>query len=67
MLSLRELEALTRALLSVLLPLFDSRIAGYQAGLLQSRPQIAVVFDQRARDAMTNCCAGGPPGLRRPH
>ena len=53
-LPLAELEALARALLSVLLPLFDSRIARYQARLLQRRPQIAVVFNQRARDAMTN-------------
>src|SRR5205807_1892864 len=53
-LSLRELEALARTLLSVLLTFFDSRIAGNQSRLLQRRPQISVVFDESARDAMTN-------------
>src|SRR5437016_1884749 len=53
-LSLRELEALARALLTVFLALFDAWVPGNQSGLLQSRPQISVVFDQSARDAVTN-------------
>src|SRR5258707_15469452 len=51
-LSLRELEALARALLSVLLSLFDPRIACNQAGLLQSRAQVRIELDQRPRDAV---------------
>ena len=48
------MEALARALLSVLLALLDARIARNQARLFQGRPQIAVVFDQCSRDAVTN-------------
>src|SRR5437870_12522675 len=54
LLSLRELEALARTFLSVLLAFLDSRIARDQSGLLQGRSQIAVVFDQCARDAVTD-------------
>src|SRR5688572_7664590 len=46
-----ELEALARALLSVLLALLDARIARQEAFLLEPWPQLQVVFDQRARDA----------------
>src|SRR6476619_6683140 len=53
-LSLRELEALARALLSVLLALFDARVARHQTGLFQCGPQFVVVLNQRARDPMTN-------------
>src|SRR5207245_2337115 len=53
-LSLRELEALARALLSVLLTFFDARIARHQSGPLQRGPQLVVVFNQRARNAVTN-------------
>src|SRR2546430_13521525 len=52
--SLRELEALARTLLSVLLTFLNPRIARDQSGLLQGGSQIAVVFDQCARDAVTN-------------
>jgi hypothetical protein len=53
-LSLRELEALARALLTVLLALFDARIAGHQTGVLERGAKIVVVFEQRARNAMTH-------------
>jgi len=51
-LSLRELEALARAFLTVLLSLFDPRIAGNQSGLLQSRPQVRIELNQGPRNAM---------------
>src|SRR6266576_2223970 len=54
-LSFRELEALARALLSVLLALFDSRITGNQSRMLQRWPQVGIVFEQRASDAVTYC------------
>jgi len=54
-LSLRELEAFACALLSVLLALFDSRITGNQSRVLQRRPQVGIVFEQRASDAVANC------------
>jgi hypothetical protein len=44
-LSLRELEALARALLPVFLSLFYSRIARHQAGLLKRRPKVRVEFN----------------------
>src|SRR3954464_4704315 len=46
-----ELEALARALLSVLLAFLDARVARQEAFLLQSRPQFEVVFHQRPRNA----------------
>src|SRR5258706_1031031 len=59
-LSLRELETLARALLSVLLAFFNTRIAGNQSGLLQSGPQVAVIFNQGACNAVANrpCLTG---------
>src|ERR1051325_1152041 len=45
-----ELEALARALLPVLLAFLDARIARQEAFLLQLRPQLAVVLDERSRD-----------------
>src|SRR6185312_3732354 len=53
-LPLRELEALASAFLSVLLPLFDSRIARDQSRLLQRWPQVRVVTNQRPSNTMTN-------------
>src|SRR5207248_10581042 len=46
-----ELEALARALLPVLLALLDARVARQEAFFLQPRPQLQVVFHQRAGDA----------------
>src|SRR5437660_650371 len=53
-LSLRELEALAGAFLSVLLAFLDAGIAGNQARLFQRRSQVAVVFNQGPRDPVTN-------------
>src|SRR5712691_8345012 len=53
-LPLRELEALTRAFLSILLPLFDAWITRNQACLLQSWTKVRVEFDQSASNAVTN-------------
>src|SRR6266404_5607378 len=53
-LSLRELEALARALLSVLLAFLDPRIARDQARMFQGRPQVAVVLNQSSRNSVTN-------------
>lgn len=53
-LSLRELEPLTRALLSVLLTFLLTRITCDQAGLLQGRAEVGVEFHQRTRDPVTN-------------
>src|SRR5712692_4180220 len=53
-LSLRELESLARALLSVLLAFLDPRIARDQARVFQCRPQVAVVFNQSSRNSMAN-------------
>src|SRR5262249_29967654 len=50
-LAFAELEALARALLSVLLPLLDARVARQEPFLLQLRPQLDVVFDGGAGDA----------------
>src|SRR4029079_17633827 len=49
-LPLTELEALARTLLSVLLPLLDARVARQEALFLEPRPELEVVFHQRARD-----------------
>src|SRR5712692_904285 len=53
-LSLRELESLARALLSVLLAFLDTRIARDQSRVFQCRPQVAIVFNQSSRDSVTN-------------
>src|SRR5712692_2674481 len=52
--SLRELEALARALLSVLLAFLDPRIARDQSRVFQRRPQVAVVLNQSSRNSVTN-------------
>src|SRR5262252_3120634 len=49
-LAFAELEALARALLPVLLALLDARIARQEALFLELRPQLGVVFHERARD-----------------
>src|SRR5436305_1127556 len=54
-LSFRELKALARAFLSVLLAFLDARIARDQSRQFQCRPQIIVVFNQRASNPMANC------------
>src|SRR5918912_3769156 len=50
----RELEALARALLSVLLAFFDARVARDEPRMLQGRAQVGVEFDERARDAVAD-------------
>src|SRR6266540_3808112 len=52
-LAFRELEALTRALLTVLLTLFGAGVAREQSGPLELLAQLGVEFEQRARDAVT--------------
>src|SRR5262245_27472796 len=54
MLTFRELESLTRALLTVLFTLFGAGISREQAGLLELLPQLGVELEQRARDAVTH-------------
>src|SRR5215213_10239413 len=53
-LSLRELEALARALLPVLLALLDAGVARDQAGVLERGAQVCVELDQGACDAVAN-------------
>src|SRR5262245_44925185 len=53
-LAFRELQALSRALLTVLLTLFGARVAREQSGPLELLPQLGVELDQRARDAVTH-------------
>src|SRR6186997_3079207 len=50
-LPLAELEALARALLTVLLAFLDARVARQEAFFLQPRAQLEVVADQRPGDA----------------
>src|SRR2546421_9405900 len=59
-LAFRELEALARALLAVLLALLDARVACDEARLLQGGPEVGVKFHQRARDAVAH--RAGLPG-----
>src|SRR5688572_1914584 len=54
LLPLRELEAFSSALLSVLLAFLDSGIAGDQTGVFERLPQVAIILEQRASDAVTN-------------
>src|SRR5688572_16786979 len=54
LLPLRELEAFSSALLSVLLAFLDSGIAGDQTGVFKRLPQVAIILEQRASDAVTN-------------
>src|ERR1051325_44704 len=53
-LSLRELEALARALLPVLLAFLDARVACDEPRLLQGRTQVRVKFHQSARYAVAD-------------
>src|SRR3982074_592135 len=53
-LSLRELEALARALLSAFLALFITQVTRNRSGLLERRPQVAVIFNQGGRDPVAN-------------
>src|SRR5262245_17472327 len=53
-LSLRELESLTSALLSVFLTFLLARIACHEAGFFQGRAIIRIVFKQRAGDTVTH-------------
>src|SRR6188474_407280 len=50
LLTLAELESLTRSLLSVLFPFLDPRIAGQEASFLEPLPQFDVVFHERPRN-----------------
>src|SRR5262245_24569772 len=54
LLAFRELEAFTRALLTVLLTLFGAGIAREQSGLFELLTQLGVELEQRARDAVTH-------------
>jgi hypothetical protein len=53
-LSLRKLETLPRALLSVLLALLDPWIAGHKTSMLESWTKVSVKFEQRSRDAVSD-------------
>src|SRR6476646_8192453 len=69
-LAFAELEALARALLSVLLALLDARVARQEAFLLQLRPKLEVVLDERARDAeaqRARLASDAAAGDRRQH
>src|ERR1043165_885754 len=58
-LPLRELEALARALLPVLLALFGARVARHESRVLERGPEVCVELHQSARDAVAHC-AGLP-------
>src|SRR5688572_24450790 len=61
-LTLAELEAATRSLLSVLLALLDPRVAGQETGLLQALAQLEVHHAERAGDAVAQGAGlGGHP------
>src|SRR4051795_3983485 len=62
-----ELEALARALLPVLLAFLDARVARQEAFLLEARPQLEVVLDERAGDAEAQRAglAGNAPARNR--
>src|ERR1043165_8278554 len=65
-----ELEALARALLPVLLALLDARVARQEAFLLQLRPELGVVRDERAGDAeaqRARLAGGAAAGNGREH
>src|SRR5437764_4810716 len=53
-LAFRELEALARALLSVLLALFGARVARDESRVLERGAQIRVELHERARDAVAH-------------
>ena len=52
MLSLRKLETFPRALLPVLLALFDPRIASHQTRMFESWTKVGIELEQRSRDAV---------------
>jgi hypothetical protein len=59
-LSLRELEALARALLAVLLAFLSSRVASNQACFLESHAEIRIHHHKRARNPVPNsACLSG--------
>src|SRR5205085_11432141 len=60
LLAFRELDALARALLPVLLALLDARVACDEARLLQGWAQFGVNFHAHASDAMAH--RAGLPG-----
>src|ERR1044071_1819758 len=53
-LSLRKPEPFPSALLSVLFPFLDSRVAGYKTGVFESRTKIGVEFEQCSSDAVSD-------------
>ena len=52
MLSLRKLETLARALLPVLLALFDPRIARHEARMFERWTKVGVELEQGSRNAV---------------
>ena len=52
MLSFRKLETLPRALLSVLLALFDPWIASHQTCMFEGWTKVGIKLEQRSRDAV---------------
>src|SRR5690242_2810517 len=56
-LSLRKLEAFACALLSVLLSFLDAWIARHETSVFEGRPQVTIILDQRARDAVPDCAS----------
>src|SRR5215213_3982622 len=53
-LAFRELEALARALLAVLLAFLGAGVAGDEAGVLERGAEVGVELHQRARDAVAH-------------
>ena len=51
-LSLRKLETLSRALLSVLLALLDPRIASHKTCMFEGWTKVGIKLEQRSRDAV---------------
>jgi len=54
MLSLRKLETFPRALLPVLLALFDARVSRNETSTLERGTKVGIVFEQSSRDAVTD-------------
>src|SRR6195256_1629648 len=68
-LTLRELEALTRALLSVLLAFLHSRIARQKSVFPQRRPQLRIESRNRTRQSHAHrpCLPAHAAAMRRHH
>ena len=64
-LSFRELEPFTCALLTVFLALLDAGIAGHEPGLFERGSQVSVKFQQSPGNTVTNgaSLAGGPTSV----